>query len=82
MDKKFSFQVLWIKLSCRKLWVWAMFTVIVVFVLIVQNGDDYQWVNTLIHWYGVITLAFLLGNNTEKIAETIAGNTNINVGGR
>ena len=79
-EKQFSFDRLLAKLSCRKLWAWVPWMACVFLVAVAARGHDHSWIKTLIHWGGVVTLAFIMGNVTEKIGLTLANRTDINIG--
>ena len=78
---RFSFDKLLIKFSCRKLWVWAVSSAFI-FVILLKNGQDHAWVNTLAIGQIIMSGAYILGNVIEKIAVILANKTDINLGGR
>ena len=79
-NNRFSLHKLLIKLSCRKLWVWSAWTIIAIFRFLIIDNNDLDWIKTFIHWFGGISLGFMISNVLDKIAVILANKTDIKIG--
>jgi len=69
-QQKWQWSKFWIKLTSAALWAWAAATVLVFIVCIICG--DHPWINTVINWWGCISILFIGGKILiDALAESV-----------
>ena len=79
-QKRFSLHHLFIKLSCRRLWIWVVATMKIFFILLKTNGQDFRYINTLVIGSIIISVAYFLSDSIDQIAVIVANRTDVKIG--